>query len=151
MDQFVLVNGYIKIDNSKIVIEERNTELKDRGGFIGILFALICISLYHDFQKIETLKSFFFYFNIVLKFIGIITIIYLLFYISFQKKWSKRLIINELTKIVIESSEFEYDVKLVFNNARNREIEFRKLENQFEPFLELLKKRNSRIIIEEIK
>ncbi len=146
-DKFVLLDGYIEINNELLFIKKKNREIKERGGFIGIIIMILCVDLFYNLNRFDFLSSISDYISLIIQSIGAIVLIYLVYYLIFKKKWSKELFINEINKITLDKDEFETEVIIQFNNKRIVDFEFRNLENQLEPFLETLMKRNSRIII----
>lgn len=150
MKKFVLVDGYASMDNKQIFIDinEAKKDLKSRGGWLGVFFVFVSISVLHTYKKMELLKSFFDYFDFGLRILGSITIVVVIIYLIFFRKSKKNLFINEIKKIELEKLEFETEVSIIFNNKRRIELEFRNLENQLQPFLEEIKKRNTRIEIQ---
>lgn len=152
MEKFVLVDGYICMNNKQLFLEIKKfkNDLKSRGGWLGMFFIIVGISVTHTFKRIDSLKNIFEYFDFGLRIIGMITIAAVIVYLLFFKKSKKNLLINEIKKIDIEKLEFETELSIIFNNNRSQELTFRNLENQLEPFLGQLKKRNTRIKIEYI-
>ena len=65
-------------------------------------------------------------------------------------KSKKNLIINEIESIDINKKELETELTLKFDNKKEIELKFRNLENQINPFIESLKRRNSRIKVNNI-
>jgi hypothetical protein len=55
--------------------------------------------------------------------------------------------INDINSIEMDKDEFETELTVKFSNKRELDLNFRNLENQIEPFIEALKKRNGRIVI----
>lgn len=153
MEKFVMVDGYISMDNKQLFLDIKsyNRDLKSRGGWLGVFFGFVGISVLHTYRKIELLKNFFDYFDFGLRILGSITIIVVIIYLIFFRKSNKKLYINEIKKIDVEKQEFETEVSIVFNNKKRLELEFRNLENQLHPFLETIQKRNTRIKVEHAK
>lgn len=147
MKKFILVDGYISMDNSQLFIDINNfkKDLKNRGGWLGLFFTLIGISVFNNFRNENYFEKVFHYLDFGFRIIGMLTIIIVFYYVFFMRKSSRKLFINEITKVEIEKGEFETEIVLNFSNKRSKDITFRNLENQIEPFLETLKKRNSRI------
>lgn len=147
MKKFILVDGYISMDNSQLFIDINNfkKDLKNRGGWLGLFFTLIGISVFNNFRNEKYFEKVFHYLDFGFRIIGMLTIIIVFYYVFFMRKSSRKLFINEITKVEIEKGEFETEIVLNFSNKRSKDITFRNLENQIEPFLETLKKRNSRI------
>lgn len=153
MEKFVMVDGYISMDNKQLFLDIKsyNRDLKSRGGWLGVFFGFVGISVLHTYRKIELLKNFFDYFDFGLRILGSITIIVVIIYLIFFRKSNKKLYINEIKKIDVEKQEFETEVSIVFNNKKRLELEFRNLENQLHPFIEAIQKRNTRIKVEHAK
>ena len=146
--EFVLLNGYVKLNNEQLFIKKKNKEIKERGGYTGIIFILILFSLFRSFNNLDTLKKISDYINIFLQCLGFLVIIYLFYYMIFKKKWSKKLYINDIEKVSLDKDEFETEITIMFSNKREIFLGFRNLENQIEPFIAALKKRNNRISIQ---
>ena len=149
MKKFVLVDGYVSMDNKQLFVDVNQTkkDVKQRGGWLGVFFTLLGISLFHSIKSVDYFKNAFYYFDFGLRVLGMIGIVAIFYYLFFLRKSKKNLIINEIIKIDIDKFEFETEVTLVFSSKRQFDISFRNLENQIEPFIEELKKRNARAII----
>ncbi|WP_439132790.1 hypothetical protein [Polaribacter sp.] len=152
MKKYVLVNGYISINNERLFLDINKTkdDIKSRGGWLGVFLAFIGISVLHSIKTVDYFKTFFNYFDFGLRILGGITIIVVLIYLIFLKKRKKNLILNDIQRIELDKLEFETEVSIIFNDKRRQELNFRNLENQIEPFLEELKKRNTRIKIKHL-
>ena len=152
MERFVLVDGYISMNNEKLELEINNSrkDLKERGGWLSVFFVFVGISVLSSLRKDDYFKKITEYIDFGLRILGMIAIVGILYYILFMKKSKKNLIINEIKRVDIDKGELETEVTLVFNNRREKELEFRTLENQVNPFIEALKKRNTRIEIKHI-
>jgi hypothetical protein len=149
MKKYVLVDGYVSLNNEQLFIEinENRKDIKQRGGWLGVLFTFISISVLNNLRNDEYFKKVFHYFDFGLRILGLLAIVGVLYYFIFLRKSKKKLIINEIIKVETNKKEFETEVTLVFSSKREYDISFRNLENQLEFFLEELKKRNSRIIL----
>lgn len=152
MKKFILVDGYVSMNNQQLFLDINNTknDIKSRGGWLGVFLTLVGISVFNNFRSDSYFGSFFHYFDFGLRILGGFTIIAVLYYLFFLKKSKKKLIINEIKKIEIDKKEFESETSIIFQNNRQQDLNFRNLENQLEPFLDELKKRNSRIEIKNI-
>ncbi|MHB0756154.1 hypothetical protein [Polaribacter sp. M15] len=152
MKKFILVDGYVYMNNHQLFLEINRfkNDLKSRGGWLGIFFALVGISVFHSIKTINYFKTFFDYFDLGLRILGLITIVFVFIYLIFFYKSKKKLLINEITKIKIEKILLETEVTIYFSKRRRLNLTFRNLENQLEPFIEEIKKRNSRITIKNI-
>ncbi|WP_338731126.1 hypothetical protein [Mangrovimonas cancribranchiae] len=149
--RFVLVQGYVSMDNDTLYVENNKHNIVQDLKSKTILPIIAGILLYNIIQKqkfnstIETTKEI-----ILLGFqwLGLIVIILIIAYLIFKIHWSNKIIINNLKKIEIDNSD-DFVTEMTLTTVKNREkhMEFRKLENQLEPFLEEIKKRNSRIKI----
>ena len=150
MEKFVLVDGYVSLNNEQLFIDINSfkKDLRQRGGWLGVFLAFLGISLLHNIKEINYFKSFFNYFDFGLRILGVITIICLLVYIIFFFKSKKNLLINDITKIKVDKILLESDVTIYFSKRRRILITFRNLENQIDPFIEAIKKRNTRVKIE---
>ncbi|MDO1499951.1 hypothetical protein Q2T40_07390 [Winogradskyella maritima] len=151
-ERFIMTDGYISVNNEKLFIEVNSSkkDYKDRGGWLGILLALVGLSIFRTLRRDKLFSSISDYVDLSLQVIGAVTIIGILYYIFFMRKSPKNLVINELKKIEIEAKDLETEVSLIFNDKRQKDLEFRTHENQLEPFLEALKKRNTRLEIKHI-
>lgn len=147
LEKFVLADGYISMNNKQLFIDINNTkkDLKQRGGWLGVFLGFVGISVLNNIRDIEYFKKAFHYFDFGLRVLGMIAIICIVYYLFFLKKSKKNLIINEITQIEVEELEFETEISLKFISRRHFDISFRNLENQVEPFIEEIKKRNTRI------
>lgn len=152
MERFVLADGYVSMTNEKLELDinQIRKDVKNRGGWLSIFLGFVGISVFRTFQKDNAFEKVFDYINIGIQILGAITIIAILFYLIFLRKSKKNLIINEIKRVDIDKGEFETEVTLVFNSGREKDLEFRTLENQVNPFIEALKKRNTRIEIKHI-
>jgi len=149
MKKYVLVDGYVSLNNEQLFIEinENIRDIKQRGGWLSVLFTFISISVLNNLRNDEYFKKVFHYFDFGLRILGLLAIVGVLYYFIFLRKSKKKLIINEIIKVETNKKEFETEVTLVFSNKREYDMSFRNLENQLELFLEELKKRNSRILL----
>jgi hypothetical protein len=84
-----------------------------------------------------------------------IYLFYLFFYLLFKIVWINKIELNDIVKIEVENDEGEdidedskIEITLIKNNGRKKIIELQKEKNQFDHFLDEIKKRNSRIQIE---
>jgi len=152
MKKFVLTDGYVSMDNKQLFIEINSLkkDLKHRGGWLGILLSFLTIKLFLDFSKEEVFVKVSDYISIGLQFLGVVAIILIFVYLLFLRKSKNNLMINDIIKIELDKQEFETNVSLIFSSKREFDLSFRNLENQIEPFLEDLKKRNTRLNIESI-
>ena len=152
MDKFVLVEGYVSIDNTQLHIDINNLkrDVKDRGGWLAVVFTLVGLSTFRSIRDDKYFEKISHYIDFGLRVIGMIAIVLIFWYLIFKKKSKKKLIINEITSIEVTKEEFETELIIQFNDKREIDLNFRNLENQLTPFLETLKKRNTRIKIEYI-
>lgn len=150
MEKFVLVDGYVSLNNEQIFVDINSfkRDLKQRGGWLGVFLAFLGISLFHNIKEVDYFKSFFNYFDFGLRIIGVITIICIIIYMIFFFKSKKNLLINDITKIQIDKILLESDVILYFSKRKRIVLTFRNLEKQIDPFIEAIKKRNTRVKIE---
>lgn len=151
IERFVLIDSFLEISNDTLIIKDKKNRIKNdlirKGGVITIIVSVLIYNIFkktmNDFSE-KTIN----YVSLFLQSIGILFLIALFIYLIFRHKWKNSIKINELIKIEIDSDdEFEYDLTLITYDKRSKLISFRKLENQLEPFLETLKKRNTRIEI----
>jgi uncharacterized membrane protein len=76
------------------------------------------------------------FFGIILLFL-----IGILYYSFFQRDWRKKINITDLKEITVDLDERnEVDVKLSFQNNKSKLFTFRKLEKEYERFLQDIKK-----------
>lgn len=153
MKKYVLVDGYVSFNNEQLFVDINKTkkDVKHRGGWLGIFFVFVSISVFANLRKEIYFEKVFHYFDFGLRVLTLFVILGVLYYLFFLRKSKKNLFINDITKIEIDKEEFETEVTLVFSNKRKYDISFRNLENQLEPFLEELKKRNTRIEVKFLK
>jgi len=152
MKKFVLTDGYVSMDTKQLHVELNTTkkDIKNRGGWLGILLSFLTLKLFLDFSEEEVFDKVSDYFSIGFQFLGVVTIILIFMYLLFLRKSKNNLMINDIIKIELDKQEFETNVSLVFSSKREFDLSFRNLENQIAPFLEELKKRNTRLKIESI-
>ena len=155
-ERFVLTDRYLEISNNQInIIDKKGKRIKyellsKNNGWLIVIGVVLTGNLTRKIIKgfSETISD---YISIGLQSIGLIFIICLILYLIFRHKWKNNIEIIDISKIEIDSEdEFEHEVSLITNSKREKKISFRKLENQLEPFIEALKKRNSRIVIKKI-
>ncbi|WP_288954948.1 hypothetical protein [uncultured Polaribacter sp.] len=140
------------MDNNKLFLDLKSykSDLKRRGGYLGVFLVLIGISAFGNLKREKYFETIFHYLDFGFRIIGMIAIVLIIYNLFFLKKSKKNLIINEIIKINLDKEEFETELTLVFSDKREQDLSFRNLENQIEPFLDDLKKRNSRIIVKNI-
>ena len=149
-EQFVLVDGYISMDNSKLYLDIKNnikSDVKKRGGWLTIFLGIVGFSTFRNLQNDAYFEKVAHYINFGIRILGILTAVAILWYLLFKGKSKRNLIINEIKTIEIDQYEFESELTIQFLNKREIDLSFRNLEHQMDPFIEALKKRNSRIII----
>lgn len=150
-NKFVLVDGYVYITNDTVTLEGESYSLKKDAKRYGIVGAVTFLLTYHmimDLLEENALRHIKDYISKGLQFLGITFLIFAVLYAIFKLKWGNSIVINEIKELKIDTSdEFAVDVEIVNNRNRVKSISFRKLENQLEPFIEELKKKNSRINI----
>lgn len=148
-EKFILTDGYVEVDNTQFHIQVNGfkKDLKNRGGWLTVLLVIISTNVFNNFRNEKHFQKASNYFDFGLQILGIISIVCILWYIIFRKKWFKSNYINELKKIKVNKILNETEITIYFKNNRTKVLEFRNLENQLEPFIEALKKRNSRIEI----
>lgn len=150
---FVLVDRYLEISNNQInIIDKKGKRIKNElfsknNGWLIVIGIVLTSNIIRKFTKdfSEKISD---YISIGIQGLGLIAIIYIILHLLLKNKWQNNIEIVDLNKIEIDSEDdFEHDVLLITNSKREKRIAFRKLENQFHPFIEAIKKRNSRIII----
>ena len=150
IEKFTLTNGFIEISNNQINIKEKGNSFKTRvvTAILVIAFIYRLINKSNIFSKTDITKD---YFYLVILVIVSLLFLALLTYFVFFHHWKNSMKITTITKIEIDKEDsLETEISIITNKSRQKHIEFRNLENQVEPFLEELKKRNSRIEIKHL-
>lgn len=151
---YYLIDGHLEINNStlKIKYSKYRYALKVLKFFGSISMIYLFIKKTTNYQNItgiyENIKFWIFGFASIYLF-------YLFFYSLFKIVWINKIELNDIVKIEVENDEGEdidedskIEITLIKNNGRKKIIELQKEKNQFDPFLDEIKKRNSRIQIE---
>lgn len=145
--KYILVDGYLEIDNEKISFSKRSDDSLKKRNRSNIIITIVFIGSLQYLMKINALHKVKDYIDVFLSALGLLVSAYLIYYLAFKKVWSKKITINTISKIIIKKDDYETEVIIKLLNKREKELNFRTLENQVEPFIEQLKKRNSRIKI----
>ncbi|GGI57077.1 hypothetical protein [Winogradskyella haliclonae] len=155
-ERFVLVDRYLEISNNQInIIDKKGKRIKNElfsksnGWLIVIGVVLtgnIIRKLINGFsEKIAD------YISIGIQGLGLLFVVYIIIYLIFRHQWQNHIEIVDITSIEVDSEDdFEHELTLITNKKREKKMSFRKLENQIEPLIEAIKKRNSRVIIKYI-
>jgi hypothetical protein len=155
-ERFVLTDRYLEISNNKINILDkkgkriRNELFSKNNGWLVVIGVVLTGNIIREFIKgfSEKISD---YISVGLQGLALIVIICLIIYLMFRHNFKNNIEIVDISKIEIDSEDdFEHEVSLITTSKREKIVSFRKLENQLEPFIETLKKRNSRIVIKNI-
>ena len=141
-EKFILTNGYIKVDNKNLYIKKKEKHKQN-----VFLVLLIIAFLFKKLKDINISKQID-YIEIGIFVIVSLILISLLIYFIFFYHWKNKIDISSISKIEVNNEDdLETEIYIITNKNRQKNIIFRSLENQLKPFLESLKKRNSRIEI----
>ncbi|WP_435415693.1 hypothetical protein [Polaribacter aestuariivivens] len=154
-NSFKLIKGTLEITNSEINIKYRKLKyaLDLLKFFGGISLVSAFIDKVKNYEKIIGI-----YENIKFWIFGIASVylVYLIFEFIFKRIWKFKIIINDIIKIEIENEDEKNEeidddskikIKIINSNGRYKKVELQKQNNQLEPFLEAIKKRNTRVKI----
>ncbi|WP_075344481.1 hypothetical protein [Tenacibaculum agarivorans] len=150
MEKFILTDGVIAMNNEQLFYTK--TENQKNSTTIQ-LFTIISLAalVIKDVEDDATLSNFGFYLMLIVLVVAVFSYLDAIYYFLFRTKSNKKLIINEIEKVTIamdtDQEELSHSVSLEFSNRKNKDLNFRKYENQLEPFLAAIKKRNSRVLI----
>lgn len=148
--RFILSDGYISLNNTHLNIDSKNTKKSKKIKYL-FLSLIIILSFFDKINEFEYLKDYYAIFKISLYGIGSVIAIGVIMHLILKHNWKNQIPINDLKKIEIDTDDkFETEVTLISTNNREKVIQFRTLENQVSPFIEALKKRNSRLIIKDL-
>lgn len=148
---FILVDGKIVVNSETLQIYKDGgllKEIKEKGWILIIAILLI----YRIQQSVFTnnFESTMDYVRFSLRLTVVIIIVALVFYYLLRYNWYNTIKINSVEAIEIEQNNNETELTIITSNKREKTIVFRTLENQVEPFIEALKRGNSRIVIKQI-
>ena len=148
---FILVDGKIVVNSETLQIYKDGgllKEIKEKGWILIIAILLI----YRIQQSVFTnnFESTMDYVRFSLRLTVVIIIVALVFYYLLRYNWYNTIKINSVEAIEIEQNNNETELTIITSNKREKIIVFRTLENQVEPFIEALKRGNSRIVIKQI-
>ena len=148
---FILVDGKIVVNSETLQIYKDGgllKEIKEKGWILIIAILLI----YRIQQSVFTnnFESTMDYVGFSLRLTVVIIIVALVFYYLLRYNWYNTIKINSVEAIEIEQNNNETELTIITSNKREKIIVFRTLENQVEPFIEALKRGNSRIVIKLI-
>lgn len=148
---FILVDGKIVVNSETLQIYKDGgllKEIKEKGWILIIATLLI----YRIQQSVFTnnFESTMDYVSFSLRLTVVIIIVALVFYYLLRYNWYNTIKINSVEAIEIEQNNNETELTIITSNKREKTIVFRTLENQVEPFIETLKRGNSRIVIKQI-
>ena len=149
--------SYILLDG-KVIVNSETVEIYKDGGFLkelkekGWLLIISILIIYKIQQNVfhNDFESTMDYVGFTLRLAVTLIIIALVFYYIFRYNWLNTIKLNSIETIEIEKNKNETELNIITSNKRERTLVFRTLENQVEPFIEDLQKRNSRIKIKNI-
>ena len=146
MEKFVLDKGTISISNTELKLEFDRFKIIKKDVLIWIFVLAYSLDKYEDFQKGLFPNTVYDYFKVAMfTFLGFLIVVYI-YDFFFKKNFSSKIVINDIQKIKIDE-DFDNDhmleVDIIKNNGRVQRLKFRKLENQLEPFLKAIEKRNT--------
>lgn len=156
--KYNLKNGLLEVSNSQIKISYRKfrygLELFKFFGSITLISSFL--KRLQNYSSLNTT-----YEHVLLWFFGLTSCILVYFFIRslFKKVWFNTIELNDLIRIEIEEDyekaeniDEDSKIELTFykNNGREKIIELKKGNNQLENFLNDIKKRNTRIKIEQL-
>jgi len=145
-----LTDGFIAMNNEQLFYKKTENQ---KNSTVIQLFTIISLAalVIKDIQDDSTLSNFGFYLMLVVLVVAVFSYVDAMYYLLFRTKSNKKLIINEIERVTIitdtNDEELSHSVSLEFSNRKNKDLNFRKYENQLEPFLAAIKKRNSRVLI----
>ncbi|CAL2091383.1 conserved hypothetical protein [Tenacibaculum sp. 190524A05c] len=149
--KFTLVDGEVVIDNEVIKIYKKGGFLKEIKEKSWLLFISILIiykiqkSIFnHDFESTMD------YVGFALRLVVALVILLLGIYYAFRYNWLSSIQLNTIETIEFEENNNEIELTLITSNKREKILNFRKLENQVDPFIQVIQKRNSRVKIKNI-
>jgi len=104
MKKFVLTDGYVSMDTKQLHVELNTTkkDIKNRGGWLGILLSFLTLKLFLDFRKEEVFDKVSDYFSIGFQFLGVVTIILIFMYLLFLRK--SKTILSSYTHIKYQNN-----------------------------------------------
>lgn len=149
--KFTLVDGEVVVDNEKIKIYKNGGFLKELKEKSWLLF--ISILIIYKIQKSifnNDFESTMDYVGFALRLIVASIILLLGIYYAFRYNWLSTIQINTIETIESEENNNEIELTLITSNKREKTVNFRKLENQVDPFIQIIQKRNSRVQIKNI-
>ena len=143
IEKFILTNGNIKVDNKNLHIKKKEKKHK-QNVFLVITIIAFLLKKLKDINISKQID----YIEIGIFVIVSLILISLLIYFIFFYQWKNKIDISSISKIEVNNEDdLETEIYIITNKNRQKNIIFRSLENQLKPFLESLKKRNSRIEI----
>lgn len=157
-NKYKLKNGFLEVNNSQIKISYRKLRYGlDLLKFFGSI--TLIASFIKRLQNYRSLNTT--YEHVLLWFFGLSSCILVYFFIRslFKKTWFNTIELNDLIKIAIEEDyekaenideDSKFELTFYKNNGREKIIELKNGNNQLENLLNDIKKRNTRIKIEQL-
>ncbi|CAL2061102.1 hypothetical protein [Tenacibaculum sp. 190524A05c] len=149
--KFTLVDGEVVVDNEVIKIYKKGGFLKEIKEKSWLLF--ISILIIYKIQKSifnNDFESTMDYVGFALRLVVALVILLLGIYYAFRYNWLSSIQLNTIETIEFEENNNEIELTLITSNKREKILNFRKLENQVDPFIQVIQKRNSRVKIKNI-
>ena len=149
--KFTLVDGEVVVDNEVIKIYKKGGFLKEVKEKSWLLF--ISILIIYKVQKSifnNDFESTMDYVGLALRIVAVLVILLLGIYYAFRYNWLSSIQLNTIETIEFEENNNEIELTLITSNKREKILNFRKLENQVDPFIQVIQKRNSRVKIKNI-
>ncbi|CAL2082103.1 hypothetical protein [Tenacibaculum sp. 190524A05c] len=149
--KFTLVDGEVVVDNEVIKIYKKGGFLKEIKEKSWLLF--ISILIIYKVQKSifnNDFESTMDYVGFALRLLVALVILLLGIYYAFRYNWLSSIQLNTIETVEFEENNNEIELTLVTSNNREKILNFRKLENQVDPFIQVIQKRNSRVKIKNI-
>lgn len=149
--KFTLVDGEVVVDNEVIKIYKKGGFLKEVKEKSWLLF--ISILIIYKVQKSifnNDFESTMDYVGFALRLLVALVILLLGIYYAFRYNWLSSIQLNTIETIEFAENNNEIELTLITSNKREKILNFRKLENQLDPFIQVIQKRNSRVKIKNI-
>lgn len=153
MEKFVLEEGSVSVSNTELKLEFDRFKIIKKDVLIWCFVIAYGMDMTEDFRNGELPNTVYDYFKAgIFILLGLLVLMYIYDFI-FKKNFKATIVINDIEKIHIDEN-FDNDhiteLDIVRNNGRVQKLKFRKLENQLEPFLDLVQKRNTRIVLKNM-
>ncbi len=147
-DKFQFVNGHVTLSNDILEVDKSFRIKEDNMLFYGVASISIVATFVDKVINFNSIVGLWGYLKLGLYGMAILFILYSVYNLIFKKHWSNKIEINEISIVDVDNDEenkFVTEITISTNTKREKVIKFRKLENQVEPFLQSLKRRNARI------